>query len=213
MESFIEQVVTIVTGFIDKGGYAGVFFLMLLEACCFPIPSEIVLVSAGYLVGQGKFNLFITLAVGLGGALAGSTITYCAGRFGGYPLLKRYGRLVLLTESRLVSVETWFRRHGPKAVFICRWISGMRAIVSIPAGLCHMPYPKFLLYTALGSGAWVITGTLVGMIFGQKWKTLGQVGHYLLAATVVVVVGLLAWHHFRKGREHEAVRDSAAREE
>ena len=200
MEDLIEQIVNLITSLIDKGGYAGVFFLMLLEACCFPIPSEIVLVSAGFLAGQGKFSLPITLAVGLGGALTGSTITYCVGRYGGRPLLVRYGRYVLLTESRLASVETWFHRHGPKAVFICRWISGMRAIISIPAGLCHMPYPKFLLYTTLGSGAWVITGTLFGKIVGQNWKTLGQVGHYLLAAAVVVVIALIAWHHFRKGK-------------
>jgi membrane protein DedA with SNARE-associated domain len=173
---------------------------MLLESLCLPLPSEIVLVSAGFLVGQGKFSLPLALGSAFAGALLGSTITYAIARFGGWPLLQRYGRYLLLTEQRLRATEAWFAKHGAKAVLICRLISGLRAIVSIPAGLCHMPYPKFLLYTALGSGSWVVIGVLFGRFVGKEWERLNHLGHLMLAGAIALLVLFMLWHHFRKGR-------------
>jgi membrane protein DedA with SNARE-associated domain len=198
MEALIEHIVEIVTNW----GYPGIFFFMMLEACCMPIPSEAILPGAGYLVGQDKLHLWPAIAAGLGGALTGSSISYCVGRFGGKPLLVRFGRYILLTEPRLNATEAWFTRHGSKAVFFCRWISGMRAIVSIPAGLCHMPYLKFLAYTTLGSGTWVVAGVLFGMFVGREWKTLSNVGHYLLGAILVAAAVALVIHHLRQRRSH-----------
>lgn len=200
----IDQIVTWATGIIQDLGYLGVFVLMTLEACCLPIPSEAILLTAGFLVGEGKFTLSLLLITGIGGALTGSTISYCIGRFGGRPLLARYGRFIFLTESRLDATEAWFLRHGAKAVFICRLVSGMRAIISIPAGLCHMSYPKFLAYTALGSGTWVVTGSLLGMFVGREWKRLSSVGHYLLAALVIGAAAVIIIHHFRQRKAHTA---------
>lgn len=197
MSEWIEAGVNAVTGFVGSAGYAGVFALMALESACMPIPSEIVLVSAGFLVAQGKFSLAWAMISALAGALTGSTLAYSVARFGGRPLLLGFGRYIFLTEARLQASENWFGRHGPKAVFICRLISGMRAIVSVPAGLCHMPYPKFLLYTALGSGTWVVVGVLFGRFVGQEWKKLSHVGHIVFVVAAVVVIALLAWHHFR----------------
>ncbi len=198
MSEWLDVIVKAVTGFIDGAGYGGVFLLMMLESACLPLPSEIVLAAAGFVVQRGDFTLPWTIGSGLAGALCGSSLTYSIARFGGRPLLLRYGRILLLTEARLHATETWFAKHGPKAVFFCRWISGMRAIVSIPAGLCHMPYPKFLLYTALGSGIWVIVGVLFGFFVGREWEKLSSVSHLVLAAVIVAGVVLLVWHHFRK---------------
>jgi membrane protein DedA with SNARE-associated domain len=197
MNDWVEVIVEAVTGFIGSAGYGGVFLLMALESVCMPIPSEIVLVSAGFLAGTGEFALHWAMLSGFAGALAGSTLTYSIARFGGRPLLLRYGRFILLTEERLRASEDWFGRHGPKAVFFCRLISGMRAIVSVPAGLCHMPYSRFLLYTALGSGTWVVAGVLFGMFVGKEWEKLSHLGHMLLAGAVMIVAALLVWHHFR----------------
>ncbi|NIM04694.1 MAG: DedA family protein [Armatimonadetes bacterium] len=197
MNDWVEIIVEAITGFIGSAGYVGVFLLMVMESCCMPIPSEIVLVSAGFLVGRGDFALHWAMLSGFAGALSGSTLTYSIARFGGRPLLLRYGRYILLTEQRLRASEKWFARHGPKAVFFCRLISGMRAIVSVPAGLCHMPYSKFLLYTALGSGSWVVVGVLFGMFVGREWEKLSHLGHLALAAAALVVAALLIWHHLR----------------
>lgn len=201
----MEQIVDIVTNFVYKAGYLGVFLLMMLEACCLPIPSEVVLLTAGFLVGKGQFSLPVVLIISLGGALTGSTITYCIGRYGGRPLLNRYGRYIFLTAPRLDATEAWFTRHGSKAVFICRWVSGMRAIVSIPAGLCHMPYPKFLAYTALGSGTWVLVGVLIGRFVGKEWQKLSHVGHYLLVAVILLAGIAFVIHHLHQRKNHNAV--------
>jgi membrane protein DedA with SNARE-associated domain len=198
MGGWLEMIVNTVTGFIHQAGYGGVFLFMLLESLCLPIPSEIVLVSAGFLVAEGNFTLPFALLSGFAGALSGSSIAYSIARFGGRPLLARYGRYLFLTEARLAATEKWFYRHGAKAVFICRLISGMRAIISLPAGLCHMPYSKFLLYTALGSGLWVVTGTLFGMFVGLEWEKLNHLGHLVLAGVLGIAVLLLAWKHFHK---------------
>ena len=201
MEQLIEQIITAVTGFVGSAGYLGVFLLMALEACCMPIPSEVVLVSAGYLVAEGKFSLAGAMLSAFAGALTGASFVYSVARFGGRPLVLRFGRYLLLTEKRLNSAEGWFRRHGAKAVFLCRLVSGVRAIVSLPAGLCHMPYPKFLIYTALGSGAWVVTGTLFGMFVGKEWKKLSDIGHIVMVVAVVLVGAAMVWHHFRGHKE------------
>jgi len=198
VQDWLEIMVNAITGFIDKAGYGGVFLGMMLESLCLPLPSEVVLVSAGFLVGQGKFSLSLALGSAFAGALTGSTITYGIARFGGWPILKRYGRYILLTEQRLRTTETWFARHGAKAVLICRLISGLRAIVSVPAGLCHMPYLKFLMYTALGSGSWVVIGVLFGRFVGKEWERLNHLGHLMLAGALVLLVLLMIWHHFHK---------------
>lgn len=200
MHDLLETIVSAITGFISQAGYIGIFLGMTLESMCLPLPSEIVLVFGGFLVGEGRFSLPLILASAFAGSLVGSTITYCIARFGGWPLLQRYGRFILITEQRLIATEVWFKRHGSKAVFFCRLVSGMRAIVSLPAGLCHMPYPKFLLYTALGSGAWIVAGVLFGRFVGKEWKVLNNYGHMILAAAIVLVAAMLIWHHISKHR-------------
>jgi membrane protein DedA with SNARE-associated domain len=200
VQGWLEIVVNVVTGFIDKAGYGGVFLGMALESLCLPLPSEIVLVSAGFLVGQGEFSLPLALASAFAGALFGSTITYSVARFGGWPLLQRYGRYFLLTEQRLRATEIWFTKHGAKAVLLCRLVSGLRAIVSVPAGLCHMPYPKFLLYTALGSGTWVVIGILFGRFVGKEWERLSHLGHGILIGAIALLASIMIWHHFHKKR-------------
>jgi membrane protein DedA with SNARE-associated domain len=196
----MEEIINAIVDVIGKAGYPGIFFFMMLEACCMPIPSEAILPTAGFLAsaaGHNELSLPLAMLSAFAGALCGSTISYCVGRFGGRPLVLRFGRYIFLTPKRLAFTEGWFRRHGTKAVLVCRWISGMRAIISVPAGLCHMPYPRFLLYTALGSGAWVVVGTLFGFFVGKEWQKLSAVGHYLLIALIVVIAGFFVVHHFR----------------
>jgi len=200
MNDWIEVTVKAITGFIGSAGYLGIFVLMGMESACMPIPSEIVLVSAGFLVAEGEFSLPWAMGSAFAGALCGSTLAYSIARFGGRPLLLRFGRYIFLNEERLARSEAWFKRHGPKAVFVCRLISGTRAIVSVPAGLCHMPYPKFLLYTALGSGFWVVVGTLFGLFVGKEWEKLSHAGHLIFVGAVFLLAVFLVWHHFRSRR-------------
>jgi len=210
MATWIERIVVAITGFIAALGYFGVFAGMALESACIPIPSEVTLLFSGFLVGEGRFKLWPTIGSALGGALVGSTISYLAGRYGGKPFLTRYGKFVLLTETRMVAVESWFGRYGDKAVLYLRWVTGLRALVSLPAGIVHMRYSRFLLATVIGTGTWVVFGILLGMLVGEKWK---QILHLLKSANylilLVLILGVVAlWlvhHRVHKGAQKGGV--------
>jgi len=188
MERFLEKAIAVITGVIAALGYPGIFLFMALESACMPIPSEIVLVFAGFMASQGTFSIPGAMAVGLAGALTGSSLAYALGRFGGRALALRWGKYLLITEQRLDLTQEWFRRYGGRAVFICRLITGLRAIVSIPAGLARMSYPRFLLYTLAGSGLWVVTAVLIGYFVGEEWQ---RILHFLRRANELVLLGVI----------------------
>jgi membrane protein DedA with SNARE-associated domain len=209
MAQFIEGAVKYITAGIAYLGYPGVFVFMALEAMCVPIPSEIVLVFAGFLAAEGRFSLWGAMVAGLAGGLTGATISYAAGRFGGRPLLGRWGKWVLLTPQRLDAVERWFSRYGAGAVIICRWITGLRAIVSVPAGLARMNYWRFIACTAVGSGIWVAAAVLVGFFVGEEWrrilKILERANRALLALVVLAAVAAIIYVRIRRaGRKERA---------
>jgi len=188
MERFLEKAVAVITGVIAALGYPGVLLFMALESACIPIPSEIVLVFAGFLASRGDFSVAGAMAAGLAGAVIGSSASYALGRFGGRALALRWGKYLLITEQRLELTQQWFARYGGRAVFICRLITGLRAIVSIPAGLARMSYPRFLLYTIAGTGLWVVTAVLVGYFVGEEWQ---RIVHLLRRANELVLLGAI----------------------
>jgi membrane protein DedA with SNARE-associated domain len=188
MEHLLEKAVAVITGVIAALGYPGVMLFMALESACIPIPSEIVLVFAGFLASRGEFSVPGATAAGLAGAVTGSSAAYALGRFGGRALVLRWGKYLLISEQRLELTQQWFARYGGRAVFICRLITGLRAIVSIPAGLARMSYPRFLFYTVAGSGLWVVTAVLVGYFVGEEWQ---RIVHLLRRANELVLVGVI----------------------
>ena len=208
MERFLEKAVAVITGVIATLGYPGVFLFMALESACIPIPSEVVLVFAGFLAAQGRFSIGGAIAAGILGALTGSSVSYAIGRFGGRALALRWGKYLLITEERLERTQEWFGRYGGRAVFVCRLITGLRAIVSIPAGLARMSYPRFLAYTVAGTGLWVVTAVLIGYFVGEEWKRI--IGFLrraneivLLVVIVIAVAAYLFWHFRRRGQGTE----------
>jgi membrane protein DedA with SNARE-associated domain len=205
MERLIEIAVVFVTRIIGTLGYPGVFLFMALESACMPIPSEIVLVFAGFLAARGDFTVVGALAMGLAGALTGSSMAYAVGRFGGRALVLRWGKYFLVTAERLDRTQEWFARYGGRAIFICRLVSGLRAVISVPAGLARMSYPRFLAYTAAGTGLWVVTAVLVGYFVGEEWQAIAhwlrRANEVLLIAAIVVAVGAYAVYHVLRKRQ------------
>jgi membrane protein DedA with SNARE-associated domain len=212
MERFLEKAVVAITGVIGALGYPGVFLFMALESACIPIPSEVVLVFAGFLAAQRHFSIGGAIAAGILGALTGSSISYAIGRFGGRALALRWGKYLLITEERLERTQEWFERYGGRAVFVCRLVTGLRAIVSVPAGLARMNYVRFLAYTIAGTGLWVVTAVLIGYFVGEEWQRI--VGFLRRANEVVLVVVIiialaayLYWHLRHRRRRHEGSRN------
>jgi len=207
MERFLERAVVVVTAVISALGYPGVFLFMAAESACIPIPSEIVLVFAGFLASQGRFSIAGAIAAGLAGALTGSSISYALGRFGGRAAALRWGKYLLITEERLERTQQWFARYGGRAVFVCRLITGLRAVVSIPAGLAGMGYARFLAYTAAGTGLWVVTAVLIGFFVGEEWRRivvfLRHANEVVLIVVIVIAAGVYLYWHLRRRRKRE----------
>lgn len=135
-------------------GYAGLFLLMVAESMILPVPSEAVMPFAGYLAAQGKMTVWGAMLASSAGSVVGSAIGYAMGAYGLLPLVRRYGKYVLIHERHVDAANTWFEKRGAWAIFICRFIPGVRHISSIPAGAARMPLGPFFLATLVGATIW-----------------------------------------------------------
>ena len=204
----IEQILTALaaftTGVISAGGYLGVMLLMAIESACIPLPSEIIMPFAGYLVSTGRFDLFAVATAGALGCNLGSIIAYEAGKRGGRPLIERYGRYFLIGVDELDVADRFFAKHGAKAVLIGRMLPLIRTFIAFPAGVVRMPLLKFHAYTFAGSWPWCLGLAWVGMKLGTAWDhdpRLKAVFHSLDAFILLVLLGggaWFIWHRLRK---------------
>jgi membrane protein DedA with SNARE-associated domain len=189
-----------VTRTIADHGLLAVFGLMLLESACIPVPSEVIMLYAGYLVSVGKLSLVGAVAAGVAGNLVGSLIAWWVGSAGGRELILRYGRYVHVTESRLALADRWFERYGERTVLISRCLPVIRTFISLPAGIARMPLSRFALYTAIGCVPWVLALTLLGDAVGKNWETLHTRLAFLDYVVVAVLVAGLIWLTVRMRR-------------
>lgn len=180
---------------LSKAGYAGLAGLMAIESACIPLPSEIILPFAGYLVSVGAMNLVLVATVGAAGCNIGSEIAYEIGRYGGRPAVERWGRYVLLTRHDLARADWFFEKFGSLAVLIARMLPVVRTFIALPAGISGMHRLRFHAYTFVGSWPWCFLLAYVGMVLGRKWgedPRLHAVFHYADYAIVVVVLIVVA---------------------
>lgn len=193
-----------VTRTIADHGLLAVFGLMLLESACIPVPSEVIMLYAGYLVSVGQLGLVSAVAAGVLGNLAGSLIAWWAGSAGGRDLILRHGRYVHVTESRLGMADRWFARYGERTVLIARCLPIVRTFISLPAGIAKMPLRRFALYTTVGCIPWVLALTLLGDAVGKNWETLhGRLAFLDYAIAGAIVIGI-AWLAVRWRRSLQA---------
>lgn len=163
--------------------------LILLENVFPPIPSEVILPLAGFLVHEGQMSFLEGVVAATVGAVVGAAILYSLGRHGGRPLLLRYGRVLRLDDRRLDQADDWFDRHGPKIVFFGRMLPGVRSVVSVPAGLSEMRWPVFLALTTLGAAIWNSALIGAGWALGESWR---DVSEFIAPLTLPVVVAVAA---------------------
>jgi len=207
MGDLIPQLVTWATEVIRTIGYPGIALLIALEAVFPPIPSEVILPLTGSLSASGTFNFVLVVLSAIIGSCMGATFLYSVGRGGGEERiagwLDRYGKFMLLNRSDLYATKGWFGRHGTWAVLVARLLPGMRTFVSVPAGLVSMPYFRFILLTAVGSGLW--NGFLVaaGYFLGKNWDQVqgwiapfGPIVYGFIFLLVAIFVGRRLWTKF-----------------
>ena len=185
-------------------GYIGLALLLVAENLFPPIPSEVVLPLAGFLVGRGDLNLWGAIFAATFGSVAGALVLYGLGRWGGRKLVLRYGKWLRVDEKGLWEAEGWFRRYGDWVVLFARVVPLARSIVSIPAGTMKMPVLRFVLLTTFGSAVW--NGILIGagVILGANWQAVsGWMGSYsdiVLIVAAATVALFLVLRHVRKKR-------------
>ncbi len=173
---------------INDTGLIGVFLLMAAGSACVPIPSEAVMLFAGFNVFNGNQTLLGVSLAGLAGNMAGSWLTYAIGYYGRLDLLEK-NRFIHLSPARLAWVDRWFKRHGDATVFFARLLPLVRAFISLPAGVAKMPFWRFTWLTALGSLPWVVGFAILGREVGSEWK---QWRHHLQILDYLVVVAIIA---------------------
>ena len=183
-------------------GYVGLALLLIAENLFPPIPSEVVLPLAGFLVGRGDLVFWQALLAATFGSVAGALILYALGRYGGRKLVLRYGRFLHVDEERLDRADGWFRRYGDWVVLFARVVPLARSVVSIPAGTMKMPAIRFTVLTAIGSLAWNTLLIGAGVILGANWQVVetwvGSYSNVVLVVAALVVATLLVVHGLRK---------------
>jgi len=196
----IERIIGYLAGFIvaviSAGGYLGVVLLMAIESACIPLPSEVVMPFAGYLVYTGRFDLFAAATAGAIGCNLGSTVAYYVAVYGGRPVIERWGRYVLIRTHDLDRAEKLFDRYGSVMVFVGRLLPVIRTFIAFPAGLARMRMMPFQLYTFIGSWIWCFALAYVGFILGDRWNSdpeLRNIFHSLDVVIVALLAAGVAW--------------------
>jgi membrane protein DedA with SNARE-associated domain len=184
-------------------GYLGVVIAMAIESMCIPLPSEIILPMAGWMVSRGEpgWTILGASLAGTLGCVIGSTIAYWVGYFGGRPLLERYGRFVLISPHDIDLADNWFQRYGEPAIFFSRLLPVIRTFISLPAGIARMHFGRFIIFTALGSFPWSLALVYAGKSLGDNWGQIRgtlQTFDYAIAGLVVAAVIWYIYHHVRK---------------
>lgn len=189
-----------ITQFISSIGYAGVFILMALESAALPVPSEVVMPFAGYLAYQGIFDLVLISIVGAAGCTAGSILSYFVGLKGGRPFLERYGKYLLIKTDHMDLAESWFDKHGDKAVLLSRLLPVVRTFISLPAGIGRYDFKKLVFFSFIGSLPWTFALAYVGFLLGPYWESILSFFNGLDIFIVGVLILLAVYFFFLKKR-------------
>lgn len=196
-----------VSNWIHAVGVLAVFLVLFVECFGVPSPDEIILLFSGYLIWDHKFSYPVVIAAAVAGSTAGATGAYLLARLGGRRLMLKYFKFIFRTPERLAYWEQYFAKRGDIVVLIGRIISGVRAVISYPAGLFEMPYWRFLLYTVAGSLIWALLAVTIGYVLGPHViRALNATKHYeapVIAGLAALIVLWYLWERRKKKRRHD----------
>lgn len=211
MHGIESQIIDWMHAWFDAMGWAGVMLAMTIESACIPLPSEIIMPLTGWMIvserALGWNGIFLASLVGAIGNLIGAVITYWIGATLGRPFIERWGKYVLLAPHDIDLAHRWFERWGEIATLVGRLLPVVRTFISVPAGIARMNFPKFCLFTFVGSFLWCIPLTWAGYHWGPDWESFRErvsIADYPIAAIVVLVVAWFIWHRIRaiRGVDH-----------
>ncbi|MCQ6279378.1 DedA family protein [Bacillus sp. EB600] len=180
MSQFIQSIFEILSSL----GYLGIALGLMVEI----IPSEIVLAYGGYLISLGKISFIGALVAGLIGGLIAQWFLYWLGRYGGRPILNKYGKYIFLRPSHIDIAQQWFNRYGTGVIFTARFIPVVRHAISIPAGIAKMSFSKFSLYTGLAIIPWSCLFLYLGIKLGSNWEQINQAAKPFVTPAIIVAI-------------------------
>jgi membrane protein DedA with SNARE-associated domain len=199
-EKIVAILFVLIKSVVAATGYSGLVILMAIESACIPLPSELIMPFAGYLVFQGMMKLVWVATAGAIGCNLGSLVAYEVGCYGGRPLVERYGRWILMGRRELDWADRFFLRWGEAAVFIARLLPVIRTFIALPAGIARMGRGKFHIYTFLGSWPWCFALAYAGMKLGENWRTVGKYFHRfdaVIGALLLTGIAWFVWSHWQ----------------
>ncbi|RYD73742.1 MAG: DedA family protein [Verrucomicrobiaceae bacterium] len=202
-----------ISSWIDQMSYFGVALLMILENVFPPIPSEVILPLCGYLAGQGKMTFWGVILAATIGSVLGQLPLYYLGRYLGTGCLKNWLQkhpLAAISPGELDKAMKWFERYGSKAVLFCRLVPGLRSLISLPAGICGMKLPKFLLYTVSGTLVWSLLLAWAGWSLGEKRTLVETYLHPISNGVFIILAVLYIWRVVRRYRTLHKERNAGA---
>ena len=197
----LQDFITWILATVHDWGYTGIFILMALESTVLPVPSELVLIPAGYLAHQGQMTFGLIVLASTVGSLVGASFSYVVAMWLGRPFLERWGRYFFVRPELLHKTDVFFAKHGAISTFTGRLIPGIRHLISIPAGLTRMNPGAFAFYTALGAGLWSLVLTLFGYFIGGNEALIREYQHHITVGVIVfvaLIIGGYVWWQRRK---------------
>ncbi len=193
LERLVGAATTFIVAVISAGGYTGIVVLMAIESACIPLPSEIIMPFAGYLVYRGELGMMGVAVAGAAGCVVGSLVAYAVGAGGGRPAIEGWGRYVLMGHRELELAERWFARWGRQTVFWARLLPVVRTFIALPAGVAKMELWPFVWLTFAGSLPWCWALAYAGYKLAENWNEVREKMHgFDTAVAALVVVGLVA---------------------
>jgi len=191
---------------LQTGGYPLIALLMAMESSIIPLPSEFVIPPAAHLAhtGQAPFSVTGVIIAGTIGSWLGATVMYWAARLAGRPLILRYGRLALITPSKIEGAERWAQHYGSLGIFISRLLPVVRHLIGIPAGIVRMNYKAFSIWTILGSAIWCAVLSYVGIKMGQDEKLMQGQLHRITLWLGGAMLALGGMYYFLVHRQMKA---------
>ena len=209
-DKVVNPIVDVATEFIGSAGAGAVFVLMTLESACIPVPSEAIMLFAGFSVSKGELTMFEIIAAGVLGNLVGSWIAYAVGYYGRLDLLEK-NKLIHLNPKHLKWADDWFAKYGTWAVLFSRMLPIVRTFISLPAGVARMPFWRFTVLTVIGCVPWVTALAFLGKGVGSNWEEWRHNLAYLdYVVAAAIVAGLVYWYVRRRRRNAEAAATGEA---
>jgi membrane protein DedA with SNARE-associated domain len=207
----VDPIVEVATDVINALGLPGVFVLMALESACIPVPSEAIMLFAGFNVSEGDMTLFGIVAAGVLGNIVGSWLAYAGGYYGRLELLERH-HVIHVNPKHLAWADRWFERYGDATVFFSRMLPIIRTFISLPAGVARMPFWRFTVLTTAGCIPWVLMLGIVGREVGDRWEEWREYLHYGDYVVLAGIVALIAYVLIQRRRNRGGPDDSAEAE-